>query len=72
LSLGVHSLNNRELALLGRIHTAAEARDAVGLARRAGFDNLSLDFIYGLPGQTLATGRELRMPCVGFGAFLLC
>jgi oxygen-independent coproporphyrinogen-3 oxidase len=39
--------------MLGRIHTAAEARDAMGLARGAGFDNLSLDLIYGLPGQTL-------------------
>jgi oxygen-independent coproporphyrinogen-3 oxidase len=53
LSLGVQSLNNHELAMLGRIHTAAEARDAVRLARGAGFDNLSLDLIYGLPGQTL-------------------
>jgi oxygen-independent coproporphyrinogen-3 oxidase len=54
LSLGVQSLNDRELVLLGRIHTAAEARDAVRFARGAGFDNLSLDLIYGLPGQTLS------------------
>ncbi|MFC2022253.1 radical SAM family heme chaperone HemW [Chloroflexota bacterium] len=54
LSLGVQSLNDRELALLGRIHTAAEARDAVQHARGAGFDNLSIDLIYGLPGQTLS------------------
>ena len=54
LSLGVQSLNDGELAMLGRIHTAAEARDAVRFARGAGFDNLSLDLIYGLPGQTLA------------------
>ena len=53
LSLGVQSLNDRELAMLGRIHTAAEARDAVRFARGAGFDNLNLDLIYGLPGQTL-------------------
>jgi len=53
LSLGVQSLNDRELAMLGRIHTAAEARDAVRFARGSGFDNLSLDLIYGLPGQTL-------------------
>ena len=54
LSLGVQSMNDRELALLGRIHTAAEAREAVRFARSSGFDNLSLDLIYGLPGQTLA------------------
>jgi oxygen-independent coproporphyrinogen-3 oxidase len=53
LSLGVQSLNDGELALLGRIHTTSEARDAVQFARNAGFTNLSLDLIYGLPGQTL-------------------
>lgn len=53
LSLGVQSLDDRELAMLGRIHTAAEASDAVRFARSSGFDNLSLDLIYGLPGQTL-------------------
>ncbi|MFA5316808.1 MAG: radical SAM protein, partial [Dehalococcoidales bacterium] len=40
LSLGVQSLNDRELALLGRIHTAAEARDAVQQAQGSGIDNL--------------------------------
>ncbi|MDP6127331.1 MAG: radical SAM family heme chaperone HemW, partial [Dehalococcoidales bacterium] len=54
LSLGVQSLNDRELALLGRIHTAAEAREAVRQAREAGFDNLSIDLMYGLPGQSLS------------------
>jgi len=58
LSLGVQSLNDRELALLGRIHTAAEARDAVQHARASGFDNLSIDLIYGLPGQTLSDWRH--------------
>jgi oxygen-independent coproporphyrinogen III oxidase len=53
LSLGVQSLDDGELALLGRIHTASEARDAVRFARNARFTNLSLDLIYGLPGQTL-------------------
>ncbi len=53
LSLGVQSLDDGELALLGRIHSATEARDAVRSARGAGFTNVSLDFIYGLPGQTL-------------------
>jgi oxygen-independent coproporphyrinogen-3 oxidase len=52
LSLGVQSLDDRELTLLGRIHTAAEAREAVCAARNAGFDNINMDLIYGLPGQT--------------------
>jgi oxygen-independent coproporphyrinogen-3 oxidase len=58
LSLGVQSLNDAELALLGRIHTAAEAREAVRFARGSGFDNLSIDLIYGLPGQTLCDWRK--------------
>lgn len=50
ISLGVQSLDDVELALLGRIHTAAEARDAVRFAREAGFANINLDVIYGIPG----------------------
>jgi oxygen-independent coproporphyrinogen-3 oxidase len=53
LSLGIQSLRDPELRLLGRIHTAADARDAVAAARAAGFDDLSLDLIYAIPGQTL-------------------
>jgi oxygen-independent coproporphyrinogen-3 oxidase len=67
LSLGVQSLNNHELARLGRIHTAAEARDAVRLARGAGFDNLSLDLIYGLPGQTLTDWQHSLDDAVALG-----
>jgi oxygen-independent coproporphyrinogen-3 oxidase len=52
LSLGVQSLNDGELRLLGREHTAQEAREAIAAARAAGFDNLSLDLINCLPGQT--------------------
>ncbi len=54
LSLGVQTLDDALLARIGRIHTAAEARAAVRLARAAGFRNISLDLMYGLPGQTLA------------------
>ena len=52
LSLGVQSLDNGLLAAVGRIHTAAQAKEAVLLAREAGFDNLNIDLMYGLPGQT--------------------
>jgi oxygen-independent coproporphyrinogen-3 oxidase len=51
LSLGAQSALPHELALLGRIHTLAGIRQAVEDARQAGFDNLNLDFMYGLPGQ---------------------
>jgi putative oxygen-independent coproporphyrinogen III oxidase len=51
LSLGVQSLDEQELRFLGRRHTARQARRALELARAAGFENLSVDLIYGLPGQ---------------------
>ncbi|MBN2393107.1 MAG: radical SAM family heme chaperone HemW [Anaerolineae bacterium] len=54
LSLGVQSSHDDELRLLGRIHTWDEAVSAVTAARQAGFDNLSVDLMYGLPGQSLA------------------
>ncbi len=54
LSLGVQSLNSAELKMLGRIHTIEQAVEAVVLARAAGFSNLNLDLMMGLPGQTLA------------------
>jgi oxygen-independent coproporphyrinogen-3 oxidase len=54
LSLGVQSFDDRALAALGRIHDAAQAHQAVQAARRADFDNLNLDLIFAVPGQTEA------------------
>jgi|Deesub1362A_J573_1020465.scaffolds.fasta_scaffold17994_1 oxygen-independent coproporphyrinogen-3 oxidase len=51
LSLGIQSLNDAELRFLGRIHDAAGAMAAFEAARAAGFDNINVDLIYGLPGQ---------------------
>ena len=51
LSLGVQSFDNNRLAGLGRIHDADEARAAVRMAAAAGFDNINIDLMYGLPGQ---------------------
>lgn len=53
LSLGVQSTSDPQLRVLGRLHTAGQARDTLASARQAGFDNLSVDLMYGLPGQTL-------------------
>jgi len=53
LSLGVQSFVEQELRLLGRIHCAPDAIEAFQAGREAGFDNLSLDLIYGLPRQSL-------------------
>lgn len=53
LSIGVQSFISRELALLGRIHNPSQAVDAIHFARRAGFSNISLDLMFGIPGQSL-------------------
>jgi oxygen-independent coproporphyrinogen-3 oxidase len=53
-SFGVQTFDDRELAKLGRSHTAADARRTFHDLRDAGFDNVSFDLIAGLPGQTLA------------------
>lgn len=61
LSYGVQSANQGELSLLGREHDFETAVDALAMARAAGFDNVNLDFIYGLPGQTVSDWeRSLR------------
>ena len=69
LSIGIQSFADPLLKRLGRTHTAGEGLKAIALARKAGFDNINLDLMYGLPGQnvrnwqqtletTLATGPE--------------
>ena len=55
LSIGMQSGCDKELAFLGRIHTADMVRDCVANAREAGFDNISLDLIFALPGQSKET-----------------
>lgn len=52
LSMGAQSMDDRELKLLGRIHTGRDIREGVALARQAGFENLNLDLMEALPGQT--------------------
>lgn len=54
LSIGVQSMDDGLLAAIGRIHTRAQAQEAVRLVREAGFDNINLDLMLGLPGQTRA------------------
>ncbi len=53
LSLGLQSLNDRALARLGRIHGRQDSLRAVAMARAAGFDNLNLDLMFGLPEQSV-------------------
>ncbi len=55
LSLGMQSLDDRELRTLGRIHSANQFISTFDAARRADFDNISVDVMYGLPNQTLSS-----------------
>ena len=56
LSLGVQALRDPELVAIARGHSVAEARDAYAAARAAGFASVSIDLIYGIPGQSGGTG----------------
>lgn len=69
LSFGVQSFNDELLKKIGRTHTANEVYQTIEKAQKAGFDNLSIDLIYGLPGQseadfkhTLQKAFELDLP----------
>lgn len=73
ISFGAQSMDDRELLSVGR-HWASDAvRSAVRLARRAGFTNINLDLIYGLPGQTRASWQATLREAIALGsAHLSC
>jgi len=54
LSIGIQSFNNNQLEELGRIHSSEQAINAIKTAREAGFENINLDLMHGLPGQNTA------------------
>jgi oxygen-independent coproporphyrinogen III oxidase len=58
ISLGAQSFSDAELAVIGRIHSSAQIWDSVALLRASGFENLNLDLILGLPGQTESQWRS--------------
>ncbi len=58
LSMGVQSFDDRLLKTVGRIHSAKQAEDAFRMAREAGFDNINLDLMYALPGQTVEQWKQ--------------
>jgi len=58
LSMGVQSFDDGLLKKIGRIHTAEQAEKAFVMAREAGFDNINLDLMYALPGQTVEQWRK--------------
>ena len=53
LSMGIQSFDDDLLRLIGRRHTAEQAREALAIAQAAGFDNISIDLMYALPSQTM-------------------
>ena len=65
LSIGVQSLDNALLNLLGRRHQASEAVEAFESARQAGFDNVNLDLMYGLPNQSMDQWRQTLDSLIG-------
>lgn len=67
LSLGAQAFQDRTLSVLGRVHTAAAAAGAVHAAREAGFANLNLDLIFGVPGQTAADWSDSLRQAVDLG-----
>ncbi|MDR2117984.1 MAG: radical SAM family heme chaperone HemW [Tannerellaceae bacterium] len=76
LSIGIQSFHDEDLRFLRRRHTARQAIDAVRLCRDNGYDNISIDLIYGLPGQTPALWEQnldeaLRLDPVHLSAYHL-
>lgn len=76
LSVGVQSFDAALLRSIGRIHTPEEAEDAVRMAQAAGFENISVDLMYALPGQSMASwsatlDRALALPIRHVSAYSL-
>ncbi|MBR5309982.1 MAG: radical SAM family heme chaperone HemW [Oscillospiraceae bacterium] len=68
LSFGLQSANDKELSSLGRIHTKKEAEETIKAAKKAGFDNISLDLMLGIPYQTKESILESIDFCDSVGA----
>lgn len=67
LSLGVQSFDERELRVLGRRHTADDVATAVHRARRAGIENISIDLMFAIPGQTRESWQRSLDAAIGLG-----
>lgn len=67
VSIGVQSLHDNELQRMGRVHTAEQAAEAFHEVRAAGFENVSVDLMYGIPGQTRESWRETLGQVIGLG-----
>jgi len=67
LSIGVQSFNDQKLQALGRVHNSAEALRAFATAREAGFDNINLDLMFGLPAQSLEAAAADMAQAIDLG-----
>jgi putative oxygen-independent coproporphyrinogen III oxidase len=67
LSIGVQSFDDECLQALGRIHSASQAKLAIGKAQSLGFDRINLDLMHGLPGQSLEKGLTDLQQALEFG-----
>jgi oxygen-independent coproporphyrinogen-3 oxidase len=67
ISFGIQSTQDEELVRIGRPTTSASARSALRLAREAGFTDINVDLIHGLPGQTLKSWRRTVQEAVDWG-----
>jgi len=67
ISLGVQSFDDGLLQLLGREHSAAQAEASFALLRRSGFENLNIDLMFGLPGQTLGQWEATLERAIALG-----
>ena len=68
ISLGVKSFTEPLLERLGRVHTRAMVFHSYDILRRAGFDNVNLDLMFGIPGQTLEVWRDTLAEAVAMGS----
>jgi oxygen-independent coproporphyrinogen-3 oxidase len=67
ISMGIQSFNDNELRFLNRRHNSLRVLTAVNDCMRAGFDNISIDLMYGLPGQTLHSWKNTLMQAIRIG-----
>ena len=66
VSIGIQSFDDEILAFLGRRHRSAIAADAIKTVRKAGFENISIDMLYGVPGQDIKVWTETLQQAVAF------
>ena len=68
ISFGLQSTDNNELRMLGRIHTYEQFKESYKIAREAGFDNINIDLMSALPGQTMESFKAVLEKALSLGA----